>query len=61
MGRDAGPADDEHQPDEAEAPTIFPRSPPSPSDADGPPDEPYADSPGASIDSEAPVEPNEPA
>ena len=36
-------------------------APPSPSWADGPPHEPYADSPGASLDSDEPVEPNEPA
>lgn len=49
--------DDDEQGDEE----TFGRSPPSPQRADGPPGDPYADSPGASLDSDDPVEPNEPA
>jgi len=61
MGRDRGPGDTEAEPSDDETEDVVRPSPVSSSRADGPPHDPYADSPGASLDSDEPVEPNEPA
>lgn len=61
MGRDRVPIAAESDPSEDDTKEMEERSAPSPSRADGPPDDPYGDSPGASLDSDEPVEPNEPA
>ena len=61
MGRDRGPAAIENDPSEDDTKEMAVRAAPSRSRADGPANDPYADSPGASLDSDEPVEPNEPA